>query len=255
MTAAGIASAGEIARYDLNEGTGTVAGDTGNNGNGYDATSVDGTSTTWIVGGVTFSDDDQRLFVDIAPDSCWVLGAGAGNYNEDLMDDCMEAWEVRVRPTAYDEAGSLYINSATHFWGRFNGDSGIVAGWSDEAYRCPELNGGGPPSGINKWVTIKASYDGRKLVSGREGVGEAKLWVDGVLKSTVTFDTSDSAYPDGLRMTRAGCGTILNVGGTGHPMQAFIGDMDYAVLWDVPEPATISLLAFGGLALLRRRKA
>jgi len=255
LMTAGVASAAEIIRYDLNEGTGTVANDTASGGyNVYDATTVDGTNIAWGAGYVDF-DGTVSLTTDVSPDSCWILGAGQGDYNVDLMDDCMLAWETRIRPNDW---GQYYLGSGTHFWARFNPDSGIATAFSDEGYVCPELYGGGPPAGFvlgTDWLTIKASYDGRKLVPGREGVGEAKLWVDGELRHTVTFDTSGSAYPDGLRLTRAGCGTVLGLNTSGWSMGEYTGDMDYFVMWDVPEPATISLLAFGGLALLRRRKA
>jgi len=99
-----------------------------------------------------------------------------------------------------------------------------------------------PYIGVDTEVMFTWSSDGIN-----DGVGE--IWingamiVDGVLPANKIVDT----LADGVTLGRQD--------GVGN--HHFLGSMDDVMLFDnyVPEPATLSLLGLGGLALIRRKKA
>ena len=97
-------------------------------------------------------------------------------------------------------------------------------------------NGGTLTVGMPDWGNFRMDDLGSKIII--EGSGTFKLWTE----TDITNPTGDPLD----RIVDIYDVTITGVPGTG-------ADAAYTI-YTVPEPATMSLLAIGGLAIIRRRK-
>ncbi len=167
---------------------------------------------------------------------------------------------------ATDGNGSLYVAGGT---------TGDIAGshGQDDAFLCKLRNADGSliwarqlGTNSNDWgYDVAVDRDGNVFIGGgfrhnhfavpRLGdVFIAKYTPYGLTQWTAEFDASDYDYLWGL--TTDGNGNVIAAGWTEGPLGGpHAGSVDAFILQlNVPEPATLSLLAPGGLTLIRRRR-
>ena len=142
----------------------------------------------------------------------------------------------------------------------WNGESYFIGGTLDSANKIEFAVTGGrviSDTELNDglWHHAVGVYDGALSSD------NVKLYIDGVLQSSA----DDNTYNIGSLNILAFGANVKWTGESYYPNDYFTGSIDDVMIWDrpltqseitqlyIPEPLSISLLAFGGLALRRRR--
>ncbi|MBN1456592.1 MAG: PEP-CTERM sorting domain-containing protein [Sedimentisphaerales bacterium] len=116
------------------------------------------------------------------------------------------------------------------------------------------------PGGVNALIELDSSWFSYNLNPGQSITTNPPLEKSGTLSETYTLAAILAEFT-GPGTIELGAGTftiavLANTGGNTSVEQATYASLDGTVTYDytVPEPATISLLSMGGLALLRKRR-
>jgi hypothetical protein len=204
---------------NLDEGAGTVANDS--SGNGHNGVIVGG--PTWVSGklGAAIHFDGTDDYIEIPGTSDWNFPLGF-------------TLKASVRFTDFNHdvfVVGKHISGETAGYGLGVLDNRIYFLLNEDPY--PRL------------VTMETYADGNwhDVVGVYDGANQS-LYVDGVLKACQTLPYT--------RFSPAN----LRIGGytEGQYAYKFLGDIDEVQFYGVPEPATLSLLALGGAAVMARRK-
>jgi len=241
-----MAKAEDVALWHMDEGAGTVAADS--TANGYDLT-ITGT------GALNYSWDTPGYggggyCVSIPPDAdTWMYTNGIAT---DTFDYRVRA-EFSFRANSVDDLGTSIMGMQSAWWLDFYtlGGFAMIVGAEGQYLR---LNTGVGDLIDGEWHTIVAEFD---------GIPDAddKIWMryfkDGAL-TPWTEQSWDATAPQHVSMNGTAHGSNFYIGTDwSNPPRNnlnYIGSIDEVYLSNVPEPATLSLLALGGLALLRKRK-
>lgn len=231
-----------VGDWKMNEGTGAIVADS--SGHGYDFSPVGsgtGTGYSWtsVSGGLTAANPN---------DSCLTTTVADNLFQYQVA---VEAW---IKPTAVDTDGSKIVSLLDGF------ALEIVNGGTQMRFiTCNSYNFYGVYADTPKLLDgnfhhVLGVFDGT-----RDGDGKIKLsfFYDGVQTNAliaVASDTKVGWQDTGLT------GTAMYIGqnawfGPSMTTQNYMGDISGLIITNVPEPVTISLLALGGLVLLRRRNA
>jgi hypothetical protein len=236
------ASAGLVASYDMEEGSGTTMGDATTNN--YDGT-LDGTYTPG-----------------------WTTDAAGGSYSIDMSTDNSSAVDMGT----WDPAGtdgafgiSLWYKwlGNESWWDGIHGwqprGQSIVQkrdGWNDNDMTFMLFVGGEPgelrlyrPASRVSWdedaneLALMKQDQWAFLELYYDGAGEVSLRVDG----SAWYPKSWTPGNDTTAM--------VSLGGSDTTNYSFNGYLDDVKFYDtIPEPTTIALLGLGGLLLRRRRR-
>jgi len=206
--------------WKLDEGTGNIAYDT--SGNGYDGNLTPPGGPTWITDGYSgkaLRFDGVDDYVEIPNTSNWNFADGF----------TLDMW---VRSTSYNPNSDIL---SKHI-------SGIGAGYL---------------VGIFGYGEVGFYVNDNVLTTGTQGINDGAWhhiiasYVNGYQYLSVDlqqFGPREQEYnlfsPANIRIGGAYAG--VNTGG-------FVGDIDEVRIYEIPEPATLSLLSFAGLMILRRR--
>ncbi|MHB9070826.1 MAG: LamG-like jellyroll fold domain-containing protein [Sedimentisphaerales bacterium] len=244
-----VANAAVIGEWNMNEGTGSVVADS--SGNGYDFSPVGsgiGAGYSWGTG------HENGGLTAAAANTSYLHATVADNKIQYQMT--VEAW---IKPNGAAADGSQIVDLAWAF-GFATVDAGTRlrfitysnGGWLDTYAPCgsPTLGTGIYDGG---WHHVMGVMDGIRDINGNIS---HSLFIDGVLAHK---ETRASATDVVVGFNAGQTGTDLYIGTNawivGTPSQCYYGDIDQVRITNVPEPVTISMLALGGLAMLRRRKA
>ncbi len=199
-------------------------------GNGYDG----------IVYGATLCDDrfgnpnsaysfpgpNDRIEVPTYPSITTAVSIAAWVYPKEAEDG---------RHGGYIVINSTYLNYGTYDFGVNDDLYPAVSVFIDrvryQLFSSEALS-------FDTWAHIAGIYDGNE--------GELTIYVNGTERGRLAVSGTLDPSPYSLYF-----GVDL-----GNPLTSWGGDIDEVRIYDyaIPEPATLSLLALGGLALIRRRK-
>lgn len=141
--------------------------------------------------------------------------------------------EVRLKTDAnapgFDWAGSLFLSTGTQFWGLLIGENYITAlGVGDYA------------------ITTDDTFHTYRFVVSNEASGSLSMYVDGNTTPAHTF----AGTPSGSNLMVFGDSSSASQGQIQWDYIQWTNDGAFA---PVPEPAALSLLSLGALALRRRK--
>ena len=235
-------NAAVVGDWKMKEGTGSDVHDS--SGNGYTFSPVGsgtGTGYSWtsVSGGLTAANPNDSFLTATVADNLFQYQVA------------VEAW---IKPTAVDTEGTKIVSLLDGF------ALEIVNATQMRFITFNSYNFYGvyadTPTLINgSFHHVLGVFDGMRDSSGKINLS---LYFDGVLANhasiAVASDTKVGWQATGLT------GTALYIGqnawfGPSMTTQNYMGDISGLNITNVPEPVTISLLALGGLALLRRRNA
>ena len=225
----GIASAAVIAQEDFTytpDGTGLLGED---GGSGFDTAytaSGTGTSITVTTGVAT------------------TTAAHNGNFRS-LTNNLGSSGELWVSIDMGDSAGTTYGGLSF-----FNGTAEpLYIGMQGGTWRLALPSTTGPDSGVS-FSGFKTGV--AKITLGAGATGTVSLWVGDNAIDVVDVSGDADTTVTGFALT--GADKIRLQGGAGISFDNLIMGDTYQDVGAVPEPATMSLLALGGIAMLRRRK-
>ena len=235
-----------VGEWKMNEGAGSDVHDS--SGNGYTFSPVgsgSGTGYSWTStsGGLTAAAGNESY-----------LHATIAN-NQFTYQVTAEAW---IKPTGADTDGSQIISLLNGFalcTVNSGADLRFIT-YSNETWRDVYADIDALSSHYlydGNFHHVVGVFDGIRDVNGKINVS---LFIDGVLANRNSIATaSDVVVGYGAGLT----GTDLYMGQNAWlstiTSQNFMGDIYGVRITNVPEPVAVSMLALGGLALLRRRKA
>ena len=245
-----MAEAAIVGQWNMDEGAGTIAADSTTNGNDFtDIGTGNGSEFSWISPG--YGGSGSAVSAPNNNDS-WLQQ----NTLTDPISYQMRV-EAMIRPTGLDADGSyivgLYNGFGLHFTGPTEDMMRMVpcVGWT----WAPIATATGVQAALfdGDWHKVAGVFNG---IPDANGMVYSALEWDGVEVGRTYMDTGGTPLHIGhLNATGPnffiGANWVAASGGT----QNYFGDIDMVTLSNVPEPATVSLLVLGGLALLRRRKA
>jgi hypothetical protein len=231
------ASAGLVASYDMEEGSGTTIAD--GTTNNYDGT-LDATYTPGFTAGKVGSYALDNTTSDMAYTTLGTWDPGNTFYISSWLKwKGMETfWES---PHGWSSRGQVIIekadgwSSGTVRWRLFLtgpiADPGVVALWNARGNRWNSSL----RLTADAWQYLEVYYD--------DSAGVAGMRLDGGAWDTSTWNIG------------ADTGATVKIGtpGTTKFPYSYNGYIDDMKIYDIPEPATIALLGLGGLLLRRRR--
>ena len=273
MLGLGSAANGDlIARYTLDETTGTSAADSAGDatdhggilqGTTFDAGSVAGvfgnalslngsTDRVRLEGGGAVQGSTGALALTNWTLSTWFYKTGDGSGNQDNGGGGIQGMNLIAKGTGENDSGTVETNYALGLHQANNGDW-LVAGDFEDVGASPNNNlvTGTTVIQDNQWYHAALTYDGANL----------RVYVDGTLE--VTFGVTDLPELPTAQPAALGAGLQSNGSGRGH-FQGYIDeariydealtDQEIAALAVVPEPTSLALIAMGSAMMLRRRR-
>ena len=201
----------------------TITGAVTDDGGGYD-----GTSNPWIIGG--WGD----------------LVVGDGGEGSMTIDDSFEVHSTYSVISYGGGTGEVTITGAGSVW------YGIEGLWMDEPGTLNISDSGlFKTDNSETHFTLGTNSEVRMQTGGKLAILGADT------TSLTSFLPSETGYPNNLKYWNGSDWDSMSNGtaGVDYDLTAGAGDLEgYGVLAIVPEPATMLLLALGGLAMLRRRR-
>ena len=229
--------AGELLHLSFNEGSGTVAHDSspqGNDGNLHGSATWSATSYPGLGGSLQMFGRSNLGYVQV-PDSNSLKYQGAIYFS---------AWVDPIRPVYPDGAYAIVTkgaSSVTYTFGMYDDLSGTDPNSKDMKMWFSADQPGGTNDGFvgnpvipyGQWSHIEAYYDGSQL----------EFFVNGSL---------DKQFPYSHPLMNNNESLYIGYDAPGFT-ESYQGLLDEVVL-GTPEPATLTLLILGGMALIRRRR-
>jgi len=249
-----------VALYDFNGNTNDTSG------NGYDA---------GLIGGAAVSADSLG-YSSIAGDSSLDLGSGTTEYAKVTgatnLGNATTANKMAVSFWMYnigDGSGANINNSAFRVVSTTASGRGFQAHtpWSDGTLYFDHNGATAPLTRLTKTGLGTTLLNGWHHIALQVDNGTKEIWIDGAkVSSQASGAGAIPAFTNEIRI-----GADLEGGGnwfrgridefavwsntlTQTQIESLAGGTSTADLMNIPEPATMSLMALGGLAVLRRRR-
>ncbi len=249
------ASAALVGYWKFDEGTGTVANDFSPNANTGNLIIAGGLPSWQINGGNTGAVGDHALLFGSAnAPRVQVNTSPSLNTLNSTNQFTFATWAFESSNTNYGHIFVTTTNFAQRNWlfqtdNSSGGDQSYV--WSDTNSAWQKPLGSTIPN--NQWIHLALTYDGTTM----------RYYKNAALVNTIAVN---STFPSFLELDLGGWRAgNSQFGGKLDDMAVFNSVEDIALIMNgthpafqaalpVPEPASLSLIAIGGLALLRRRR-